>query len=361
MENIIKEYDSQVSLLEEFRAKSEFLLKDLLSDKHLAFHQISSRVKDRESLSKKILQKQGYTTIKDITDVVGCRVITYFEDGVDKVAELISKEFEIDIYNSVDKRKIEFDRFGYLSLHFVVSLNKSRLKLTEYKKFKGLKFEIQIRSILQHSWAEIEHDIGYKGKYSIPDMVKRRFSRIAALLETADLEFVRLRNDLKQYERNVIKEIAEKPQYVNLNKASLLSFIRNNKIMQQVDSMIAAYFGIELVSDEQFTEFTEEQIRFLEFGGVKTIQDLSQVYKSNANCIVEFSKNWREIILKENSTGSGIKGFSLYDTAYYLIAKTKTDQELMEFFEKNEGKIVKYRNEIKRCRNAYNKLGKECQ
>ena len=358
MENIVKEYDSQVSLLEEFRAKTEFLLKDLLSDKLLGFHQISSRLKNRESLSKKILRKQGYATIKDITDVVGCRVITYFEDEVDKVADIISQEFEIDHDNSIDKRKIEFDRFGYLSLHYVVSLSKTRLRLTEYKKFKELKFEIQIRSILQHSWAEIEHDIGYKGKYSIPDIVKRRFSRIAALLETADLEFVRLRNDLKQYERSVKKEIADNPQFVNLNKASLLSFISNSKILQQVDNLIADHLKIKLERDNQFTD---EQIRLLEFGGIKTIQDLNQAYKTHSDCIVEFSKHWREKISRSKSTGSGITGISLYDTAYYLIAKTKSDQELTEFFEKTKGKIVKSSNEVQRCHNAFNKLGKECQ
>ena len=115
MKHIINEYEQCAVLLEEFRIKTEFLLKDLLADKLLGFHQISSRLKDKESLSKKILRKQGYSNIKDITDVVGCRIITYFEDEVDKVADIISKEFEIDDNNSIDKRKIEFDRFGYLS------------------------------------------------------------------------------------------------------------------------------------------------------------------------------------------------------------------------------------------------------
>lgn len=359
MEHIIIEYDKSAILLEEFRTKTEFLLKDLLADKLLGFHQISSRLKDRESLSKKILRKQGYSSIKDVTDVVGCRVITYFEDEVDRVADIITGEFVIDADNSIDKRKIEFDRFGYLSLHFVASLSKNRLRLTEYKKFKGLKFEIQIRSILQHSWAEIEHDIGYKGKYSIPDPVKRRFSRIAALLETADLEFVRLRNDLKEYEKSVKKEIADNPQSVSLNKASLLSFIANNKNLSVVDNQIAKHLEIKLERDNNFTE---EQIRLLEFGGVQTIQDLNEVYRTHANCIVEYSKNWRVKIKREIiGTGTGIIGISIYDTAYYLIAKNKSESDIREFFEGNISKHKKLDDEVKRCMDAYNKLNQGCR
>jgi len=79
-----------------------------------------------------------------------------------------------------------------LPLHYVASLISEREKLTEYKRFAGIKVEIQIRSTLQHAWAEIEHDIGYKGENSVPDSLKRNFSRVAALLEVADIELMQL-------------------------------------------------------------------------------------------------------------------------------------------------------------------------
>ncbi|WP_242785636.1 GTP pyrophosphokinase [Bacillus cereus] len=117
-----------------------------------------------------------YSTLNDITDISGIRVITYFSDDVDKVASMIQNEFEIDETNSVDKRTLlDPDRFGYLSLHYVIKLNTLRTSLVEYQRFKDLKAEVQIRSILQHAWAEIEHDLGYKSKNSIPRVVKRDF------------------------------------------------------------------------------------------------------------------------------------------------------------------------------------------
>ena len=64
-----------------------------------------------------------------------------------------------------------------------------RMVLRENKAFEGLKCEIQIRSVLQHAWAEIEHDLGYKSELTIPKEVRRSFSRLAGLLELGDKEF----------------------------------------------------------------------------------------------------------------------------------------------------------------------------
>ena len=73
----------------------------------------------------------------------------------------LQDQFYIDEKNSVDKRKALGDReFGYLSLHRIAMVSPQRGKLIEYLRFKDEPFEIQIRSILQHAWAEIEHDLG---------------------------------------------------------------------------------------------------------------------------------------------------------------------------------------------------------
>lgn len=333
---------------------------DLLKAKSINFHQITSRLKTRNSLSKKLSRKQNYKNISDITDIIGCRIITYFEDEVDKIATIIENEFDVDIDNSVDKRKIDFDRFGYLSLHYVVKINSKRLKLTEYKKFKDLKFEIQIRSILQHSWAEIEHDIGYKGKFSIPNVVKRRFSRIAALLETADIEFVRLKDELSKYEQNIKKEIKDDSSKVPLDKASFISFISTNPNLKKVDTAIAKILNIDLSIDNTFTE---EQISLLRLGGINSIYDLEQLYNKNHSCIIEYSKHWRAHISRDpNEKGAGIHGISTYDTAYYQIAKTRTKSDLTELLRNSrlKGKEKQIQEEVSRCFSAFEKLNKNC-
>ncbi|RYX80349.1 (p)ppGpp synthetase, partial [bacterium] len=200
-ESILEDYKKNKKTYHAYRERIINLLNDLLSAEQIVVHQLVGRTKSLESLSKKIDDKNGkYKSVDEITDIIGIRIITYLESNIDPVAELIEKEFIKDAANSIDKRKLQADQFGYKSLHIVVSLDDDRIKLKEYKRYKDLKCEIQIRSILQHAWAEIEYDLGYKGEISVPEQYKRSFNRLSAQLETADIEFDRLKTELANYE-----------------------------------------------------------------------------------------------------------------------------------------------------------------
>jgi len=202
---------------------------------------VTSRVKERKSLASKIDRIPGkYSQLADITDVVGLRVITYFEDTVDDVAKIIEREFEVDQGSSDDKRQVsDPERFGYASLHYVVGVSAERVRLKEYKRFSGMKAEIQVRSVLQHAWAEIEHDLGYKIREAIPRDYIRGFARLASLLELADVEFVRLRDGLARYDEEVGQLIDEHPQSVPLDQSSLQSYIRQSDMVKELDARVA--------------------------------------------------------------------------------------------------------------------------
>ena len=179
MSAILKEYDDSKILLENLDRTLLNLINSLLEQKNIRVHQVQTRVKDRDSLKNKIIRKNDkYESLSDITDIVGVRIITYFDDEVDQIATMIEEEFVIDQENSVDKRKIDSDKFGYRSLHYVASLKRDRTNLPEYSSYGEQKFEFQIRTILQHSWAEIEHGLGYKGEFEIPSSAKRTFYRV---------------------------------------------------------------------------------------------------------------------------------------------------------------------------------------
>jgi ppGpp synthetase/RelA/SpoT-type nucleotidyltranferase len=72
---------------------------------------------------------------------------------------------------------------------------------------------------LQHAWAEIEHDLGYKTALGVPRNVRRQFSRLAGLLEIADTEFASIRDRLSSYERDLPGLIEQSPDEVLLDKA----------------------------------------------------------------------------------------------------------------------------------------------
>ena len=193
-EAILQEYRDNLSEFVRVAAEVEGTLKRTFSEAGLFLAGIESRVKAENSLAGKLeLKGSKYKCLADITDIIGLRVLTFYIDDVDKVASAVERLFVVDWENTVDKRKIhEIDSFGYLSLHYICS-----------RPDFPYRFEIQIRTILQHAWANMNHDTGYKSGVEIPIRYKRSMSRLAGMLELVDDEFSRIRSELSDYRRKV--------------------------------------------------------------------------------------------------------------------------------------------------------------
>ena len=326
VQQILSEYDAKHSLYSAFTTKQQHLISELLQERSFSPHSVTSRVKSRKSLEDKIRRTDAnYARLSDITDVAGVRITTYFSDEVDKIAEHLENEFAIVKEHSVDKRKtIDADRFGYLSLHYVVKLSGERLKLTEYRRFPDLVCEIQVRSILQHAWAEIEHDLGYKSRIEVPQILRRRFSRLAGLLELADQEFVTIRDGLSEYQKNLPKEIRSSSTIVTLDKLSLTEFFNSNRLVKSLDEQIATMCGSRLIDD---AELIERDLIHLNFLGIKNISELEAALKSTEKFIPAFAKNWMGSY-PELSTG-----ICLLYMSYVVIAQSGNKKFAVRFLE----------------------------
>ena len=191
---ILEEYREHLPLFTEMSVKIKNRLNEILSSAGIVVASIESRVKTESSLAGKLeLKGSKYKSLADITDILGLRVITFYLDDVDKVASVLERLFQVDWENSIDKRKLhELDSFGYLSLHYICS--------TEGFPYR---FEIQMRTLLQHAWANMNHDTGYKSGVEIPREYVRTMNRLAGMLELADDEFSRIRASLTDYRRRM--------------------------------------------------------------------------------------------------------------------------------------------------------------
>jgi hypothetical protein len=116
-------------------------------------------------------------------------VITYFPSTVSEIDEVLAAEFHVVERSDKGAELRGEDRFGYQSVHYLVKLTPPRAMLPEYEPFAAAIAEVQIRTILQHAWAEIEHDIQYKSAAAIPNEIRRRFMSLAGMLEIGDREF----------------------------------------------------------------------------------------------------------------------------------------------------------------------------
>ena len=204
---ILQTYSKNIDTYNELGEILHNKLTEMIKKHNFFTMEVSHRIKTVDSLADKLRRKSGkYSSIYDITDLCGARIICYLNDTVDKISEALRETFVVDEENSVDKREsLSATQFGYLSLHNIVSL---RPEDGYNQEFCKIRCEIQIRTVLQHARAEIEHDLGYKSSFGVPSTIRREFSRIAGLLEIADNQFVELSENIQKYKDGIIQQIA---------------------------------------------------------------------------------------------------------------------------------------------------------
>ncbi len=162
---------------------------------------LEGRVKEWESIAEKV-DRKGYTAkhCKEIPDLIGVRAISLFKRDATKMRLLINNNFLVS--DMEDKAsQLDNSKFGYLSHHFHIKIPDAWRSLPS---FGGSDFsiEIQVRTLSQHLWAASSHLLQYKKEADVPPEVSRSIHRVAALLETVDLEFERVLEERDDYSRS---------------------------------------------------------------------------------------------------------------------------------------------------------------
>lgn len=237
-EELISLYTDRRYLYEKFTDKLKNLLIELIQNQKVECHVIESRTKEIENFREKIIRKnEKYKQLTDITDLSAIRIIVYYPSDISKIVSFLEKEFTIDRENSkISGEDLNPNEFGYLSTHMVILLNSDRSSLAEWKLYKELKSEIQIRTVLQHAWASISHALQYKTKSDIPANLKRKLFRLAGLFELADEQF----GEIRTIHGDLIKEIEKDNLEVSerdLNLLSVKNFVKKSKVVKEIYSI----------------------------------------------------------------------------------------------------------------------------
>lgn len=190
-------YLPQQAFYEQFASVVKRILEEALERRDIKIHSVFARAKEPASFGKKAAEpseidptKPKYPRpLEQITDLAGVRIIAYFPNTLDQIDRMLKDEFQTVERSDKGAELIEEERLGYQSIHYLVRLTKLRSRLPEYAPFTEALAEIQVRTILQHAWAEIEHDIRYKSASVIPFQIRHRFMALAGMLEIADREF----------------------------------------------------------------------------------------------------------------------------------------------------------------------------
>ena len=180
------------------------LVTSFLDDAGINYLTVTGRAKSVASFAAKAARTvDGRLSfadpLREITDQIGVRVITYVQSDVQAVVDLLEDQVVVHEDRDMGQETASEGRFGYASRHLLVGLDPGRANQADHQLLHGRQAQVQIRTVLQHAWAEFEHDIRYKG--SIPDEhvrdFDRRFTLAAGLLELADREFSTIRDRLR--------------------------------------------------------------------------------------------------------------------------------------------------------------------
>lgn len=190
-------------------------LETFLKENKIPFLSIQNRVKQLDSFLEKIDRKSYTNPFDDIEDICGIRIICYYQSDIQRIKDIITSEFIIT-ENQIKEDLLQATEFGYRSTHFIVKIKNEWTKAPNYRNLSELKFEVQVRTILMHSWAEIEHKLSYKSETHIPKELRRKFSRISAKLEEADEQFEEIKNSV-EYNKKQLLEQANRNQKFNSN------------------------------------------------------------------------------------------------------------------------------------------------
>lgn len=172
----------------------EKLLRSLIEDGKLKCQSVTSRAKDEESLRSKLERKleQGVQPAElRLDDLAGVRVLLYFKSDVQRIVDLLRREFHVLGEENVEKRYPDCHQsLGYCARHFIVSLDDCRKHFAEYRRFRSLRCEVQVTTVLEHAWAEVEHDLYYKHEESAYDSdlgaLEREFASIVSFIRHGD-------------------------------------------------------------------------------------------------------------------------------------------------------------------------------
>jgi hypothetical protein len=154
-------------------------------------------------------------------------------------------------------------------------MSEERQALPEYTRFKDLKFEIQIKTILSHAWAEIKHDRGYKYEDVIPKGIPRRFKRVAGMLEEIDVIFQDITKEIEKPPQEILEKIRSGELNIPINATSLKQYV------------IARLGGIRSIDRRYGLAGTERIFNELNSSGMKTLADLDAKVNSKIRSAYE--------------------------------------------------------------------------
>ncbi|HLZ19220.1 MAG TPA: tetratricopeptide repeat protein [Smithellaceae bacterium] len=172
---------------------------------HGRFPTIKYRIKRFDAYFDKLLKmsrRDQVGPVAAITDILGLRIICPFLEDLEVIENLIKSHFHVVELDHKSSRHTAGE-FGYDSIHFLIRIDPVYRR--QELPYTSDVCEVQLRTILQDAWAEVEHELIYKTDITLPiESVRRKLAALNATLTLSDLIFQELRDyqkDIREQDR----------------------------------------------------------------------------------------------------------------------------------------------------------------
>ncbi|GEM_PF-1983222 len=229
--DLILEYQNNYPTYNEFLKEIKLLLEKILLDNNIAYSQIETRIKPLPSFLDKayrLISNNEHFSPR-FNDLLGVRVIAFYLEDVDRIADFIESNFKVHLKNfEYEAQHRAPDQFGYSSKHYKISLrnNFGNIKI---EKFKDIIFEVQIRTVAQHAWSIIDHKIRYKTAEEIPQDIQRQIFQLSALFELADSQFLAIKKKLEVQAQEDLEKYKTGDLSAKINALTLGHFFKTHQ------------------------------------------------------------------------------------------------------------------------------------
>jgi putative GTP pyrophosphokinase len=282
------------------------------------------RVKLWDSVAQKVVGK--WTTAKslaDIHDLAGVRIVALFKRDVPVIQTLIEEHFVV-LEREDTFARLDENQFGYGSIHYIVEPREAWAEVPTLRKMKGLRAEIQLRTGSQHIWAAASHALQYKREEHVPTPIRRSIHRVAALLETVDLEFERVLEERQAYGKSIEAE----------HSAAALD-------IDSIKSLFARLMPAENTDEiDDYARFLDQLNRSTK---VKSISELETLIRRRLPQAMEVEAEYVEETGRELKAGRPILGIDLERAnrgVYFTHVGLARNAMAFEFGDKWKGSAV---------------------
>ena len=239
--------------LNQIAAKLTSDISGLLSRSGIMFR-IFSRVKSEGSIRKKLEHKYAGKKIQ-LQDMIGIRIVVYFQDDVDVLALYYSVgDIVKTSIDELDSSTFRPQRLNITSRIPAGMINAFMSAVPEnFKDRIDPTYEVQIRTVFSEGWHEVEHDLRYKCKndWEGCESYARALNGVIATLETAEWNMKSIFSDMARQNFNHSNYTAMLRNKFHLRFASdslseeLHDYLKSNRDLAEAalnsDRMIIVY------------------------------------------------------------------------------------------------------------------------